>query len=311
MSDLYVVTGGAGFIGCNIVRELVKRDKRVKVIDNLATGIQDNIADLKDRIEFIKGSITDLDLLQREFNGVDYVLHQAALPSVPRSIADPIASNQANIDGTLNVLVAARDMRVKRVVFAASSSVYGNAQAEFKSEDLPVAPLSPYALTKYAGEVYCRLFTDIYGLETVALRYFNVFGPYQNPQSEYTAVIPSFITSMLRGEPPVIYGDGEQSRDFTYVANNVEANILAAESAEGSGEVLNIACGASISLNHLVALINRELNISIMPIYQPARKGDIKNSLASITKARELIGYVPRVLFEEGLRQTIAWYKER
>lgn len=248
--------------------------------------------------------------MRKVFENADYVLHQAALPSVPRSIADPLASNHNNITGTLNVLVAARDAKVKRVVYAASSSAYGNADVEYKAEDLPATPLSPYALTKYVGEVYCQQFTRLYGLETVCLRYFNVFGPYQNPTSAYAAVIPKFVTLMLRGEAPTIYGDGETSRDFTFVANNVSANILAATSNKGAGEVMNIACGTSLSLNRLVEMINHELDTNITPNYQPERAGDIKHSKASIEKAKQLIGYEPKVSLEQGLKETIQWYKK-
>lgn len=280
------------------------------MVDNLSTGDRSNLADIIDRLTFIEGDITELDTLHEAFSGADYVLHQAALPSVPRSIADPIASNHNNITGTLNVLVAARDAKVKRVVYAASSSAYGNADVEYKTEDLPAAPLSPYALTKYVGEVYCQQFTRLYGLETVCLRYFNVFGPYQNPTSAYAAVIPKFVTLMLRGEAPTIYGDGETSRDFTFVANNVSANILAATSNKGAGEVMNIACGTSLSLNRLVEMINHELGTNITPNYQPERAGDIKHSKASIEKAKQLIGYEPKVSLEEGLKETIQWYKQ-
>jgi UDP-glucose 4-epimerase len=305
----YIVTGGAGFIGSNITKELVKRGETVKVIDNLSTGYEKNLADIVGKIEFVKGDITDLNLLQKEFAGYDYVLHQAALCSVPRSINDPIASNQNNTDGTLNVLVAARDQKIKRVVYASSSSVYGEAKNEYKVETLAIDPLSPYALNKYAGERYTQLFYKLYGLETVALRYFNVFGPAQDPNSQYSAVIPLFIDKMLKGESPTILGDGEQSRDFTYVQNNVEANILAATGSGGAGEVMNIACGTSTTLNELVALINEELGTDIKPIYQESRAGDIKHSKADVSKAKESIGYEPKIDFKAGLKETIKWYK--
>lgn len=305
----YIVTGGAGFIGSNIAKELVKQGETVKVIDNLSTGFEKNLAGIIDKIEFVKGDIKDLDFLQKEFNGFDYVLHQAALCSVPRSINDPILSNANNIDGTLNVLVAARDQKIKRLVYASSSSVYGDQPVDFKVETLPINPMSPYALNKYAGERYTQLFYKLYGLETVCLRYFNVFGPSQDPNSQYSAVIPLFIGKMLKGESPVILGDGEQSRDFTYVQNNVEANILAATATGGAGEVINIACGTSISLNELVQLINEELGTSIKPIYQESRPGDVKHSKADIAKAKDLIGYEPKVGFKEGLKETVKWYK--
>jgi nucleoside-diphosphate-sugar epimerase len=305
----YIVTGGAGFIGSNIVRKLVELGEEVTVIDNLLTGRKDNLKNVMNKIDFIEGDITNLALLQEKFKGADYVLHQAALPSVPRSIADPMASHHNNATGTLNVLLAARDQGVKRVVYAASSSAYGDANVEFKHENLPASPLSPYALTKQTGEVYARQFYQLYGLETISLRYFNVFGPYQNPNSEYAAVIPKFITMIMRGEQPTIYGDGETSRDFTYVANNVHANILASKSHKGAGEVINIACGSSVTLNQLIEMINKHLGTSIVPQYVPHRKGDIKHSKAQITKAKELIGYEPIKTFEEGLKETIEWYK--
>ncbi len=306
----FVVTGGAGFIGSNIVEELLNQGHQVKVIDNLSTGFAKNLAEFKDKIEFVEGDIQDLDLLQKEFAGFDYVLHQAALCSVPRSVNDPIKSNQSNIDGTLNVLVAARDNKIKRLVYASSSSVYGEATAEYKVETLPISPLSPYALTKYAAERYTQLFYKLYGLETVCLRYFNVFGPKQDPASQYSAVIPLFIDKILKGESPVILGDGEQSRDFTYVANNVSANILAATAVGGAGEVMNVACGTSTTLNELVRLINEELGTDVKPEYQEARVGDIKHSKADVNKAKELIGYEPKISFEKGLKETIQWYKK-
>lgn len=305
-----IVTGGAGFIGSNIVIELVRRGEDVTVIDNLLTGKKENLDSVIEKINFIEGDVKNLAFLQSVFKGIDIVIHQAALPSVPRSVVDPVTSNANNIDGTLNVLVAARDNNVKRVVYAASSSAYGNAQVDYKTEDLSADPLSPYALTKYVGEKYCQIFYQLYGLETICLRYFNVFGPHQNPNSEYAAVIPKFITSILKGESPEIYGDGEQSRDFTYVANNVEANILAAFSKKGAGEVINIACGDSISLNELIDMINEELGTSIKPIYQKERIGDVKHSKAGIQKAEELLEYKPVKTFKEGLKETIRWYQK-
>jgi len=305
----FIITGGAGFIGSNIAKSLVERGDTVKVIDNLTTGYKKNLDEIIDKIEFIQNDIRDLDMLQKEFAGFDYVLHQAALASVPWSVADPIMTNQNNIDGTLNVLVAARDQKLKRVVFASSSSVYGEAIEEYKIESLPANPLSPYALHKLSGEIYAKLFHQLYGLETVCLRYFNVFGPQQDPNSQYSAVIPKFIGAMLKGQQPVVFGDGEQSRDFTYVANNVEANIMAAESSRGAGEVMNIACGNSITLNELIRLINQELSKDIKPIYQEPRAGDIKYSKANIDKAEKVIGYKPKINFEEGLKETIKWYQ--
>lgn len=305
----YIVTGGAGFIGSNIVKELVKRGETVKIIDNLSTGFEKNFEDVKDQVEFIKGDIRDLDLLQKEFAGFDYIINQAALCSVPRSVSDPIASNENNIDGTLNVLVAARDNKIRRVVYASSSSVYGEAVGDYKVETMPVSPLSPYALTKYTAERYTQLFYKLYGLETVCLRYFNVFGPGQDPNSAYSAVIPIFINKMMKGESPVIFGDGTQSRDFTYVQNNVEANILAATASQGAGEVINIACAQSATLNELVDIINQELGTSVKPVYQADRQGDIKHSKADINKAKELIGYEPEMSFQDGIKETVKWYR--
>lgn len=305
----YLVTGGAGFIGSHIVHRLVSDGCPVRVLDNFTTGKRENIADVMDRIELMEGSIADLDTVRTAMRGVDYVLHQAALPSVPRSVEDPIASNLANIDGTLNVLVAARDAGAKRVVYASSSSVYGDSPTMPKREDMPPNPLSPYALTKLAGEFYCRVFYTIYGLETVSLRYFNVFGPRQDPASQYAAVIPRFVTAMLAGEQPVIYGDGTQTRDFTFVGNNVEANLLACTAPGAAGKVFNIACGERYSLLDLVNMINRLLGTDIQPRFEPGRPGDVKHSLADISRAAETLGYSPSVGFEDGLREVVEWLK--
>ena len=304
----FAVTGGTGFIGSNIVIELVRNNNEVVVIDNLLTGKFNNISGVMDQIRFVEGDIQDLDLLKREFIDIDYVLHQAALPSVPRSVDDPIASNQNNVDGTLNVLVAARDAGVKRVVYAASSSAYGNSPSLPKKEDMKPDPLSPYAITKLVGEQYCKVFSELYGLETVSLRYFNVFGPRQDPNSQYAAVIPKFITAMLNDESPVIFGDGEQSRDFTYIQNNVDANILACGVAGIAGKMFNIACGERISLNELVAMLNKILGKKIEPVYKEPRSGDVKHSLADITLAREILGYKPTYGFEDGLKKTVEWF---
>ena len=304
----FAITGGAGFIGSNIVIELVKNKNEVVVIDNLLTGKLDNLTDIMDEIRFVEGDIQDLDLLKREFIDIDYVLHQAALPSVPRSVEDPIASNQNNVDGTLNVLVAARDAEVKRVVYAASSSAYGNSLSLPKKEDMKPDPLSPYAITKLVGEQYCKVFSELYGLETVSLRYFNVFGPHQDPNSHYAAVIPKFITAMLNDESPVIFGDGEQSRDFTYVQNNVDANLLACEVAGAAGKMFNIASGKRITLNQLIATLNEIIGKNLEPIYTKPRSGDIMHSLADITLAREILGYKPRYGFEDGLKKTVEWF---
>lgn len=307
----YVVTGGAGFIGSNLVRRLIQEGHTVTVIDNLSTGRMGNLADVMDRARFVQGDIRDLDLLKLEFEDAEVVFHQAALPSVPRSIADPISTNCNNIDGTLNVLVAAKECRVRRVVLASSSSVYGDTEILPKIEDMVSNPLSPYAVTKYVGEIYARVFAELYGLETASLRYFNVFGPYQDPNSQYAAVIPKFINSMIKGERPVIYGDGEQSRDFTYVDNVVEANLLAAKVPNVSSEVFNIGCGKRFTLNHLVEVLNELLGTFIEPEYVAPRPGDVRHSMASIDKARQVLSYDPPVSFEEGLERTVSWFREK
>jgi len=305
----YIVTGGAGFIGSNLVKELVRRGQTVKVIDDLSTGRKANLKDVISQIEFVKGDITDLKLLQKEFKGWDFVLHQAAFISVPGSIMAPLESNETNITGTLNVLIAARDQKIKRVVLASSTAVYGDSLPEIKKEDSPLCPLSPYALHKAVNESYAQLFYKLYGLETVCLRYFNVFGPNQDPKSEYAAVIPKFITAMLRDERPVVFGDGLQSRDFNYVFNNVEANILASQAKGAAGEVFNIASGQSMTLLELIAVINQVLGKNIQPTYKKPRLGDIKISKANITKAKKILGNKPVVSFQKGLSKTIDWYK--
>lgn len=306
----YIVTGGAGFIGSNITKELVRLGHNVKVIDNLSTGKKENLGEVIGKIKFVKGDIRNLKLLDKEFKGYNNVLHQAALVSVPRSIVNPVRSNRSNIDGTLNVLVAARNQQIKRVIYASSSSVYGDVTKEFKTENETGQLLSFYALTKFAGEIYCQLFYKLYGLETVCLRYFNVFGPNQDPKSQYAAVIPKFINLMLSGRRPVIYGDGNQSRDFTYVKNNVLANILAIKYPKAAGEVFNIACQESYTLNQLVQLINQELKTNIKPIYAKSRLGDIQHSKANISKAKRTIDYNPITSFKEGLIETIKWYQK-
>jgi UDP-glucose 4-epimerase len=302
-----VVTGGAGFIGSNLTDELA-RDHEVTVIDNLSTGRIENLDHIRDRIQFINGSILDLDLLRRAFAGADTVFHQAAIPSVQRSVDNPIASNQANVDGTLNVLVAAKDSRVRKVVFASSSSVYGDTPTLPKREDMKPNPKSPYAITKMAGEYYCRVFSEVYGLKTVCLRYFNVFGPRQDPKSEYAAVIPRFVTRILEGKPPVIYGDGQQTRDFTFVKDVVKANILAGMGdAEG---VFNIACGRRISLNELAGLIMEIVGRQVEPEYDEPRAGDIRDSLADISAAGEALGYHPDYDMNSGLKETVKWFQK-
>ncbi len=306
-----VITGGAGFIGSNLVRRLIGEGYEVTVIDNLSTGRIGNISDVLDEVRFVQGDIRDLDLLKLEFQGAEVVFHQAALPSVPRSIADPISTNSNNIDGTLNVMVAAKECRVIRVVLASSSSVYGDTEILPKTENMVANPLSPYAVTKYVGEIYAKVFAELYGLRTVCLRYFNVFGPYQDPNSQYAAVIPKFINLMIKGERPVIYGDGEQSRDFTYVDNVVEANLLAVKVRNVSSDVFNIGCGKRFTLNHLVEVLNELLGASIEPEYKVPRPGDVRHSMASIDKAREVLGYDPPVSFEEGLERTVSWFREK
>lgn len=305
----YLVTGGAGFIGSHIVDRLVELGEDVRVIDNFATGRIENIEHNLGRMHLIRGSIADLDTLRRAIEGVDYVLHQAAIASVPRSVDDPITSNEANTTGTLNVLVCARDAGLKRVVSASSSSVYGDTPTLPKVEDMPTDPLSPYALTKLAAEYYCRMFSDLYGLETVSLRYFNVFGPRQDPASPYAAVISKFTTLMLEDRRPVIYGDGRQSRDFTYVGNAVSANLLACESSNIAGQVFNVASGQSCTLLELVEQLNRILGKSIEPVFEAARPGDVKHSVADIKKAEKLLGFSPEVGFREGLEKLTAWLK--
>jgi len=307
----YLVTGGAGFIGSNIVAELLQRGERVRVLDNFSTGRRENIAPFLEHIELIEGDLRDLDTCRRAARSVDYILHQGAVPSVQRSIDDPLATHNANANGTLNLLVAARDARVRRVVYASSSSIYGDSPTLPKREDMLQSPKSPYAVSKLAGEQYCRAFTGVYGLETVCLRYFNVFGPRQDPASQYSAVIPLFINAMLRSETPTIYGDGLQSRDFTYVANVVQANLLAATApGDAVGRVFNIACGQRYTLLDLIATLNDILDTDINPVHTTPRSGDVRHSLADITAAQEALGYRFEVDFHAGLRRTVAWYRE-
>jgi nucleoside-diphosphate-sugar epimerase len=304
----YLVTGGAGFIGSNIVRALLERGGSVRVLDNLATGRAENLADIAGQVELIEADLRDAWVAQQAVKGVEAVFHQGALPSVSRSVADPLASHEVNSSGTLGLLLAARDAGVRRFVFASSSSVYGDTPTLPKSEDLPTNPLSPYAVSKLAAEQYCRVFYRLYGLETVCLRYFNVFGPRQDPKSHYAAVVPLFITAISRGESPLVHGDGTQSRDFSYIANVVQANLRAAEAPGVGGEVFNVACGERYSLLDLVAILNRILGTSVEPTFGPARAGDVKHSLADISKAQRLLGYEPVVRFEQGLERAVEWY---
>ena len=307
----YLVTGGAGFIGSNIVHFLIKKGERVRVLDNFLTGKKENLASIRDKIELIEGDIRNFEICLKATKGVDYVLHQAALPSVPRSVEDPLTTSEININGTLNILLASLKNKIKRVVYASSSSIYGDSPVLPKKEEMTPSPLSPYAITKLTGEYYCKVFYQIYGLETVILRYFNVFGPCQDPTSQYAAVIPKFIRAMLKGERPIIYGDGEQSRDFTYVENVVMANILSATKKEASGKVFNIATQKRITINELVKEINNILNTNIKPEYASPRPGDIKHSLADITAAKKILGYNPKVQFREGLEKTVNWFKNK
>jgi nucleoside-diphosphate-sugar epimerase len=287
---------------------LVRRGDQVRVVDSLITGHRKNLAHLSG-IDFLEGDLADLAIAKRAVQGVDYVLHQAAIPSVPRSVEDPITSNRANIDSTLNVLVAARDVRVKRVVYAGSSSAYGNTPTLPKHETMPTHPLSPYALQKLVGEQYMQMFTTLYGLETVTIRYFNVFGPRQDPSSPYSGVISIFAKALLENKPPTIYGDGEQTRDFTYVANVVDGVLRAVKAPDAAGQVVNVATGSSISLNRLFASMRELFGSRLDVAYGPLRSGDVKDSLADITRARTLLGYEPLVSFEAGLKKTIDWYR--
>ncbi len=306
----FLVTGVAGFIGSNLAEALLGRGHRVRGLDNFLSGKRENLEGLEG-LEFVHGDVRDLDTCRRACEGVDYVLHQAALGSVPRSIEDPVLSNDCNVTGTLNMLVAARDAGVKRFVFAASSSAYGDTPELPKVETMRPQPLSPYALTKLAGEEYCRLFFELYGFETVSLRYFNVYGRRQDPFSMYAAVIPKFVSALLRGEPPEIYGDGEQTRDFTYIEDVVQANLKACEaSREACGRVYNIAFGQRISLNELYAEIARLLGTDIRPRYGPPRPGDVRHSLADISRARDALGYEPAFDVRRGLTEAIGWYRE-
>jgi nucleoside-diphosphate-sugar epimerase len=303
----YLVTGGAGFIGGHLAQELVRRGHEVRILDDFSTGKRENLAT---DAELIHGDLRDSTIIAKAVRGVDGIFHEAAVASVPRSIREPAVTNEVNVSGTLNLLVATRDARVRRLVMASSSSVYGNSATLPKVETMPLEPLSPYALQKAAGELYVRLFFPLYGLETIALRYFNVFGPRQDPESEYAAVIPRFITSMLHGNAPTIYGDGEQSRDFIYVDNAVAANIAAMEaSVAACGQTYNIACGERFTLNEVVQRINKLIGTSIRPLYEPERAGDVKHSLADISAARKNLGFSPAISFQEGLRRTVEWFK--
>jgi nucleoside-diphosphate-sugar epimerase len=306
----YVVTGGAGFIGSNTVDELVRRGESVVVLDDLSAGKEENLAEIRNKISFIKGSINDLEAVRRAMQEADYVLHLAARTSVPRSVKDPLETNKVNIEGTLNVLVAARDAKVKRVILAASSSAYGETPALPKVETMQPEPISPYGLTKYVGELYGQMFGRVYGLQNVSLRYFNVFGPRQDPGSPYSGVLSKFCAAFLEKTEPVVFGDGEQTRDFTYIDNVVQANLLACEAPVASGRVINVGTGARTSLNQTLQLLREISGENLQAKYEPAREGDIHDSQADIVLSSELLQYEPSVDFPEGLRRTFAWYKE-
>jgi nucleoside-diphosphate-sugar epimerase len=309
---LYLITGIGGFIGSSLAHALLARGDQVRGVDNFSTGKRENLTDILDRIDFREADIVDLDAMHKACAGVDFVLHQAAIPSVPKSVLDPLGSNRANVDGTVNVLVAARDAKVKRVVYAASSSAYGNTPTLPKHEAMNPDPISPYAVGKLASEHYLISFYRCYQLETVALRYFNIFGPRQDPSSPYSGVLAKFITLMLRGQQPAIFGDGEQSRDFTYIDNAVEANLLAckAPADQAAGQVFNVATGRRITLNEIFRALQSLTSYAGQPKYDPERGGDIKHSLADISKAEAALGYTPKVDFEEGLRRTVEWYRK-
>ena len=308
--EKFLVTGGAGFIGSNICKRLVSEGCVVRVLDNLLTGKKSNLAEIADKIEFIEADMGIPDVARSAMKNIDVVLHQGALPSVPLSVDDPAATHRHCVDATFTLLLAARDAGVKRFVYAASSSAYGDTPTLPKVETMTTHPLSPYAVAKLVGEYYCSVFYKVYGLETLSLRYFNVFGPHQNPKSQYAAAIPAFVTAILKDESPTVYGDGEQSRDFTYIDNVVHANLLAARTKQTQGEVINIACGYAITVNAIIDMINDMVGKQVKPVYADPRPGDVKHSLADITLAQNLIGFRPIVSFEEGLQKAIEWYRD-
>jgi UDP-glucose 4-epimerase len=304
----FLITGGAGFIGSHLVEHLTGKGASVRVVDNFATGKRANLAPFLDRMELIEGDITNPAVCAKACAGVDVVLHEAALPSVPKSVADPVTTHRANVDGTFNMLLAARDAGVRRFVYAASSSAYGETPTLPKVETMQSQPLSPYAVQKLTGEHYCVAFAKCYGLQTLCVRYFNVFGPRQDPTSQYAAAIPAFITAIMQNRPPTVYGDGEQTRDFTFVENVVRANLLAAQARQVNGEVINVACGEHVTVNAICGEINRLLGKNVQPTHVATRPGDIKHSWADINLAGRLIGYRPTVSFAEGLQRTVEWY---
>jgi nucleoside-diphosphate-sugar epimerase len=306
----YLVTGGAGFIGSNLVDELLRRGHTVRVLDNFATGREENLQPVLERIELVRGDVRDMDTVDRAVRGMDFVLHQAALASVPRSIADPTANNQVNAQGTLNVLMAAQRHGAKRVVYASSSSVYGDSEELPKVESMTPNPKSPYAVAKLAAEYYCRVFGELHDMTTVSLRYFNVFGPRQDPNSQYSEVIPLFVKALLEGNPPTIHGDGEQSRDFTFVSNVVDANLRACEANLSGPRVYNIACGGRYTLNQLYRALRERVGSTLEAVHGPPRAGDVRHSMASIDRIRGEIGYEVKVSFEEGIDRTVQWYRQ-
>ena len=311
LSGVVLVTGGAGFIGSHIAAGLLESGAKVRIIDNLSTGYLRNVEEVGGDVDFVEGSVADEKAIRRALEDVELVFHEAAIPSVPRSVESPVETHEASVNATFAILLAARDRGVRRVIYAASSSAYGNQPELPKREDMMPAPLSPYAVAKLVGEYYCKVFTHVYGLETVSLRYFNVFGPRQDPSSQYSGVISRFMSALLGGSQPVIYGDGEQSRDFTYVSNVVEANLLAAESTRAVGSVMNIANGERVSLNQLLEIMKSVTgNADVKAQYLPERAGDVRDSLADLTQARELLGYEPQIDLKEGLRLTLDWWKK-
>jgi nucleoside-diphosphate-sugar epimerase len=308
--ERFLVTGGAGFIGSNICRRLVSEGCFVRVLDNLSTGKKANLDGIADKIEFVEADMGDTEVARGAMEDVEVVIHQGALPSVPRSIEEPEQTHQHCVNATFTLLLAARDCGIRRFVYAASSSAYGDTPTLPKVETMAVHPLSPYAVGKLVGEHYCSVFSSVFGLETISLRYFNVFGPYQDPTSQYAAAIPAFVTAILKDEPPTIYGDGRQSRDFTYIDNVVEANILAARAAKTAGQVINIACGESVTVNQIIDMISEIVGKDVKAEYAPARAGDVKHSQADISLAREVIEYEPKVAFADGLATAIEWYRD-
>lgn len=308
--EKFLVTGGAGFIGSNICKKLVSQGCFVRVVDNLLTGKKSNLAAVSDKIEFVEADMGDEEIARNCMKDIDICLHQGALPSVPRSVEDPAATHKHCLDATFTLLLAARDAGVKRFVYASSSSAYGDTPTLPKVESMSPQPLSPYAVAKLAGEYYCSVFYRVFGLETISLRYFNVFGPHQDPTSQYAAAIPAFVTAVLKNKPPTVYGDGLQSRDFTYVDNVVEANLLAARVEHTAGQAVNIACGQAVTVNEVIDIINNLLGKNVKPVYVDQRPGDVKHSLADITLAEKTIGYKPAITFKQGLEHAIDWYRD-